>query len=274
MLVYRSRFLSRGEVWFEDPPGDVPVDWILYRNRLEPVPGARWRYFHNYLLDLTKSEDRLVASLDSKTAHKIQAAEEKDGMSCDWLVVRDESQLDPLEQLWNPTLEAQRRWGALNRPWMRPMIAAGALELASVRDRGGKLLAVAGCYRNARRMQQLLIVSPPRATTGPAGRAQTNRASTLLIWRTALRARQQGLCCFDFGGWYPGNEDIQYLGANAFKKGFGGEIVREYECEQILTLKALVVLTAAQLLERAREFRWRFRLPTLSPSPTYGTPAT
>jgi hypothetical protein len=266
MFIYRSRFLIRGEVWFEDPPGDLPVDWILYRNRSRPVAGARWRYFHNFLLDLSKSEADLAAALEPRTAHKIKTAEQKDRVECDWATVVDEGQLDLVEQLWNPRLEAQRRWGMLNRPWMRPMIANGSLELASARDSGGKLLALAAYYRNQHRLQQLLIVSPPRATAGAADRAQTNRACTCLIWRTAMRAKAQGLGCFDFGGWYPGTDDIQYLGANVFKKGFGGEVVREYECEKIVTLKALVVLTTAHLIERAREFRGRFRLPTLAPT--------
>jgi len=272
MFIYRSRFLIRGEVWFEAQPSDESVDWILYRNRSQPVTGARWRYFHNFLIDLAKSENDLASALDPRTAHKISTAGEKERVECDWAIVPDECQLDPLEQLWNPTLEARRRWGVLNRPWMRPMIAAGALELASARDCDGKLVAMAGYYRNQHRVQQLLIVSPPRPAAGGAARAQTNRACTLLTWRSAMRAKAQGLRYFDFGGWYPGTDDIQYLGANAFKKGFGGEVVREYECEKILTLKAFVVLTAARLLERAREFRCRLRLPTLAP--TYEAQAT
>ena len=67
-----------------------------------------------------------------------------------------------------------------------------------------------------------------------------------------LRLKEQGVQYFDFGGWYPGTEDIQLLGANAFKRGFGGEIVREYECEQILTLKGWIVLTGARILDRIR----------------------
>ena len=37
--------------------------------------------------------------------------------------------------------------------------------------------------------------------------------------------------------------------------GDGGQVVREYECEQIVTLKGWMVLTGARLLARARQFR-------------------
>ena len=70
-----------------------------------------------------------------------------------------------------------------------------------------------------------------------------------------LRFKDQGVRYFDFGGWYPGTEDIQLLGANAFKKSLGGQVVREFECEQIITLKGWAMLTAARLIARAKEFR-------------------
>ena len=45
------------------------------------------------------------------------------------------------------------------------------------------------------------------------------------------------------------------LGANAFKKALGGHVVREFECEQIVTLKGWVLLTAARLIAGAKESR-------------------
>jgi hypothetical protein len=61
---------------------------------------------------------------------------------------------------------------------------------------------------------------------------------------------------FDFGGWYRGTTDQALLKINEFKRGFGGQVVREYDCEQILTLKGWVVLNAARLLEKTKN---RFR---------------
>src|SRR5207248_11607876 len=105
------------------------------------------------------------------------------------------------------------------------------------------------------RVQQLMSVSPPRAILNPAIRAKTHRASCFLLWKTMLRLKEQGIGCFDFGGWYPGSEDIQLLGANAFKRGFGGELVREYECEQTMTLKGWIILSGARVLARTRARR-------------------
>jgi hypothetical protein len=115
------------------------------------------------------------------------------------------------------------------------------------------LVVFAGLFREKHRAQQLMNVSPPRTALAPAIRAKTNRASCFLLWNTMLRLKEQGIRYFDFGGWYPGTEDIQLLGANAFKKSLGGRIVHEFECEQIVTLKGWVMLTAARLIARAKE---------------------
>jgi hypothetical protein len=96
----------------------------------------------------------------------------------------------------------------------------------------------------------MLMVSPPRATMEPDVRARTSRACSLLIWKTMLRLKEQRTRWFDFGGWYPGSEDIQLLGTNVFKRGFGGEVVREFLCEQAVTLKGRLLLLVARLIDR------------------------
>jgi CelD/BcsL family acetyltransferase involved in cellulose biosynthesis len=255
MFVYQSRFLRRGEVWFDNEPNGAPVDWILYRNRSAPVRGARSRRFYNRLIDLSKSPEQLLSEMEPKTAAKIKAATQEDKLSCEWSMVVDARQLDEIEGMWNQSIEAKRRWGNLNRAWLSEMIRAGAFELTAVREPSGALVVFGGLFRDKYRAQQLMSVSPPRAALVPAARAKTNRASCFLLWNTLLRLKDQGVRYFDFGGWYPGTEDIQLLGANAFKKSLGGEVVGEFECEQIVSLKGWVALTAARLIARAKEFR-------------------
>src|SRR5712671_4926079 len=157
--------------------------------------------------------------------------------------------------MWNQSIESKRRWGKLDRNWLGELLSARAFELAAAREPSGALAVFAGLFRDKHRVQQLMNVSPPRTALVPAARAKTNRACCFLLWRTMLRLKEQGVQYFDFGGWYPGTEDIQLLGANAFKKSLGGEVVGEFECEQIVSLKGWVALTAARLIARAKEFR-------------------
>jgi hypothetical protein len=255
MFTYQSRFLKRGEVWFDNQPNGERVDWILYRNRSAPVPGAKSRNFYNRLVDLSKTPEALLADMEPRTVAKIKTAEEQDKFSCEWRLVTDARGLDEIELMWNQSIEAKRRWGNLNREWLGKMIAARSFELASARDPSGTLVVFGGMFRDKYRVQQLMSVSPPRSALIPAVRARTNRASCFLLWKTMLRFKEEGVRYFDFGGWYPGNEDIQLLGANAFKKSLGGQVVREFECEQMVTLKGWLLLTAARFVARAKEIR-------------------
>lgn len=266
MFVYQSRYLRRGEVWFDNEPTDHPVDWILYRHRSSPPRRARSRPFYNRLIDLSKSPEMLRSEMEPKTVAKIKVAAEEDKLRCEWSTVKDARQLDEVEGMWNQSIEAKRRWGNLNRDWLDAMIRAGTFELASARDPSGALVVFGGLFRGKHRVQQLMSVSPPRTALAPAIRAKTNRASCFLLWNTLLRLKDQGVRHFDFGGWYPGTEDIQLLGANAFKKSLGGEVICEYECEQIVSLKGWVVLTAARLIARTKELQLKdFRISESRP---------
>src|SRR5215471_3728640 len=162
MFVYQSRFLRRGEVWFNNEPTTKAVDWILYRNRSDRRPGARWRYFFNRLIDLSKGVEELYSEMESKTREKIRKAETVDRMTFDWRDLTSTNELDEVEQMWNRSEESQRRWGALNRIWLNEMITAGALALATARDSSGAPLVHSVFFKDKRRVQQLLSVSPFR----------------------------------------------------------------------------------------------------------------
>ena len=84
MITYKSRFLTRSEVWFDDEPGDTgSSDWILYNQRTNPVPGADCRYFYTYCIDLTPSREELLARFNKDTAYKIRRARERDKIICE-----------------------------------------------------------------------------------------------------------------------------------------------------------------------------------------------
>lgn len=253
MFTYQSRFLRRGEVWFDNQPNGKRVDWIFYRNRSIPVPGARSRNFYNRLIDLSKTPEALLADMDPKTVVKIQKAGDEDKLTCEWRLITEASELDEVELMWNQSIDSKRRWGKLDRYWLGEMISGHAFELAAAREPSGALAVFTGLFRDQHRVQLLLNVSPPRTALAPVVRAKTNRASCFLLWKTMLRLKEQGVQFFDFGGWYPGTEDIQLLGANAFKKSFGGKTIREFECEQIVTLKGWVLVTAARLIDRVKQ---------------------
>jgi hypothetical protein len=265
MLIFKSRFLTRGEVWFDDEPNGTPVDWIYYRQRSRTVAKGRWKYYYTRLIDLAKSPAELQSEMDEKTIQKIKEAEEKDRTRWECLEARESKRMDAIETLWNQ-FSAATKSPRLDRNWLDKIIEAGALELSAVNDAEGNALTYHISYVGKRRAQDLIVVSRFSSTPNGALRKRINRANCFGHWKTLLALKERGLRYYDFGGWYPGTTDMRLLGMNAFKKGFGGQVVREYNCEQILTLKGWVVLNTARLLKRVKLFPSGSNLPG-SPQP-------
>jgi len=125
--------------------------------------------------------------------------------------------------------------------------------MSVARDAQGNILVYHANYRDHQRATQLYLPSLYRSFSENGARSLIGRANRYLTWSDILRYKDQGLKYFDFGGWYPGS-DPEMLKINEFKRGFGGQILREYQCEQIVTLKAWLVLNGARLLKRSKVF--------------------
>jgi len=263
MITYRSRFLARAEVWFNNEPDDTrSVDWILYHQRSHPVPGAQTKYFYTFLIDLTRSREQLLAQLNKDTAHKIRRARDRDKIICECCDPREREVRNRFELMYN-AFAAMKGLSPLDRPRMESMVAAGVLDLSVAKDPQGNVLVYHANYRDPCRATAMESPSLYRKLSDSAARNLISRANRYLTWSDILRYKDHGLKSFDFGGWYHGN-DPEMLKINDYKRGFGGQVVREYQCEQILTLKGWVVLHTAKLLKQARLFPFRPTAPAAS----------
>src|SRR5207253_7909988 len=82
MIIYQSRFLTRGEVWFDNAPGSERVDWVLYHQRSQPGMKGNWRPFYTRVIELSTPTDSLLAQMDGFTAADIRRARQKDNAIC------------------------------------------------------------------------------------------------------------------------------------------------------------------------------------------------
>ena len=248
MITYKSRFLTRAEIWFDNEPTPTarPVDCILYHLRSRPVPGAQSRSFYTLLVDLSQTQQQLRAQLNDDTAYKVRRARDRDKIICECCDSRNPAVMNGFEQMYN-AFAAIKGLPPLNRLRLERMAAAGALDITAAKDPHGKILVYHANYRDERRATQLEMPSLYRTLPQSAARNFCGRANRYLTWSNILRYKQEGLKSFDFGGWHLGS-DPDMLSINDFKRGFGGQVVREYHCEQTLTLKGRVILYAAKLL--------------------------
>ncbi len=251
MVTYQSRFLTRAEVWFDHEPNQAcSADWVLYHQRSQPIRGALTRDYYTFGIDLSQSQEQLWLRLSKNTAYKIHCARERDGTICECCNPRDPTVMNQFEQVYN-TFAAVKGLSPLPRARMEGMAAAGVLDLSVARDPEGHALVYHANYCDRSRATGLEMPSLYRLLADSAARNRIGRANRYLFWSDIMRYKARGLRGFDFGGWYQGT-DAALLRTNDFKRGFGGEVWRAFECEQIRTWKGWIVLTFANLLERAR----------------------
>ena len=203
MHIYKSRFLVRGEVWFDREPDQTPVDWIFYRQRSRPVPGARWRYYYTILVDLDRSHVALQQQLNNSTAYNIRRARDRDRIICEGANSVSSEMLDGFEGPYN-RFAVNKGLPPLDRPFLDQLAKEGFLELSFAKDPEGKPLAYHAYYRDSDRSCLLHTFSLYRTLADSTDRNALARANRYLFWCDMLRHKEQGLKIFDFGGGTPG----------------------------------------------------------------------
>jgi hypothetical protein len=251
MFIYRSRFLTRGEVWFDEKPDGARVDWIYYRQRSSPLATGRSKPFYTWLIDLRKSPEGIFAEIEDRTARKITEAQMEERLHCEHCDANDPRILDDVEAMWNH-FAAAHHTPALERAWLGPLKEAGALDIVAAKDAAGNVLGYHLVFLTLKRARQILAISPYKSAPTVAWRKAVSCANCLIHWHNFLAFSERGIYEFDFGGWHPGRTDIRLLGINRFKESFGGRMVREYDCDKPVTLKGRLLLTLAHVVAKLR----------------------
>lgn len=252
MLVYQSRFLTRGEVWFDNSPGAEPVDWVLYHQRSQPEAKGKWRPFYTRLIELSEPTDSLLAQMDGFTAADIKRAEKKDLTICKQIDATDKKALSEFCEFYD-RFAAIKNLNPADRHWLERTAQAGSLDLWAAESPEGHRHAYHVFYRDARRVRSMLAASFYAEASTKEAQRKIGRANRLLIWNCMLHYRNTGVEIFDLGGWYNGTTDTARLGINKFKEGFGGKVVREFEGEYLRTMKARAAVFTARFLTKWKQ---------------------
>lgn len=261
IITYHSRFLTWGDVWFDNEPEHTRVDCIRFMQRSRPVPGSRTKQFYNYMVDLQPSQEQLAANLKADTARKIRRAREQDKIVCEYRDGRDISSMDEFEQMFN-TFANIKGIAPLPRSRIEGLAAAGMLDFSVAKDASGQVLVYHANCRDQNRVSGIYSISLFRNFSDSASRNRISRANCLLTWADFLHYKERGLKSYDFGGWHLGKDPVM-LSVNRFKGKFGGQIFRQFQCEKIVSFKGRVMLGFAALLKGMKSFPNRSNLEAM-----------
>jgi lipid II:glycine glycyltransferase (peptidoglycan interpeptide bridge formation enzyme) len=251
MILIDGRAAVYGEVWYdEEPPRDCGVDIVVYRQRQAPIANSRSTPFLSLLTDLSVREGAIMEQFGKDCRYKIRRAETKDGLRMEFLL-DPAGKLDEFRTFFD-AFAAQKSFYPADGQWLVAACKARQLALASA-SRDGEVL-VWHAYLMSGKTAWLQYTSSRFRNRESDYRALVGRANRWLHWKAMLRFKEMGMRHYDWGGLFEDESAPERAGINNFKRDFGGQPSRSYECTVPVTLKGRIYLPLRDA--------WRYRKKT------------
>lgn len=247
MIAYQKKFIRIVECWNGEAPNAQGADLVRHFQQLRPLSGMFCREFYTLLIDLKRDNETLLAGMKRGTRYEIRRAAARDNLVYDYCDGNDVQVFNEFCEYCDKFL-VHKHQPRLDRRWLLLLAQARLLELTRIADSAGETLVWHCYHRSPQRATLLYSASHFRNDNTVEYRNKVGRANRYHHWEDMLRFKSAGISTYDFGGWYDGNQDLERLRINKFKEQFGGEIVRNYICEQAPTLKGALFLRIRRLL--------------------------
>jgi lipid II:glycine glycyltransferase (peptidoglycan interpeptide bridge formation enzyme) len=239
VILLSGRGASYGELWFDEaPPVDAGVDIFQYRFRRAPVANTRATPLLTMVSDLAPQEAEFLQRFGKDCRYKIRRADTKDGLRLEF-TSEPGQRLDEFANFFD-TFAHQKGHSPCDRAWLRAACDAGQL-LLSVALRGDEPLVWHAHVLCAGTAGLQYTASHFRGQDNDF-RALVGRANRWLHWHDMLKLKSLGFERYDWGGLFPDESTPERAGINRFKRDFGGEEIRVYECALPVSLKGRVYL--------------------------------
>lgn len=239
MIRIKGRAAVYGEVWYdEEPPRDSGVDILVYRQRAAPVVAGRTTPFLTMVTDLSVEEDAITEKFGKDCRYKIRRAETKDGLSMEF-ITDPASRLDEFRAFYD-AFARQKAVAPSYQQWLVAACKARQLVLTSA-SRNGEAL-VWHAYLTCGTAAWLEYTGSCFRDKDNDFRALVGRANRWLHWKEMLRFKEMGIERYDWGGLFEDESAAERAGINQFKKDFGGQPVRTYDCTVPVTIKGRIWL--------------------------------
>ena len=239
MIRIKGRTTVYGEVWYdEELPRDPGVDIVVYRQRETPIADARTTPFLTMVTDLSAEADAITERFGKDCRYKIRRAETKDGLRMEF-ITDPESRLDEFRAFYD-AFARQKSLEPADHKWLVAACKARQLVLTSASQNGEALVWHA--YLTSGKTAWLQYTGSCFRNKENDYRALVGRANRWLHWKEMLRFKELGIKRYDWGGLFEDESAPERAGINNFKKGFGGQQERTYECTVPVTRKGRIWL--------------------------------
>lgn len=251
MTVIRGKYILRGDIWFDDKPENLPALDVLYYYFQETLPpSTNFEFDEEYtlLLDLTQDRDKLWKRLHRNSRYEINRAIKSDPFVYDFFDRVDSNLLDEFFEL-HEQFTLFQGLSKLRKDRLESYADAGELNLSRVKLIDDKSLTW-HVYSHSQNRVFLLHSASVRDNESTSNNRLISRANRYHHWQDILKFKDLGISLYDFGGWFANTQEPKLININKFKEEFGGELVKNFNWRQGLTLKGKLFLRLRKLLIR------------------------
>src|SRR5260221_12828816 len=201
--------------------------------------------------DLSAGPDAIAEKFGKDCRYKIRRAETKDGLRMEF-ITDPESRLDEFSAFFD-AFARQRSQCPCDRKCLLAACNARQLVLTSASQNGEALVWHA--YLTSGRAAWLQYTGSCFRNKENDYRALVGRANRWLHWREMLQFKEMGIKRYDWGGLFEDESIPENAGINRFKKDFGGQQLRTYDCTVPVTLKGRIWLPLRDVWRRRHSAR-------------------
>ena len=206
------------------------------------------------LIDLTSDLDSLFKSFTKRTRYEINRASQRDGTAASTPHAPQGTDLGEFMDYYD-RFASSKGVARIQRDQFGALASAGMIAVSTARSTDGSVLAAHAYLLTPSRARLTHSASLFRGEESSAVRAQVGRANRFLHWNDLTAFRTMGVSWYDLGGWYEGSRNAALLNVNAFKREFGGQVVKEWNSFQHGSLLGSTYLGLRDLMLFMR--RWR-----------------
>ena len=228
-ITFRRRGIRIREVYFDDDARIAARGSDLVRVLAVSSCGGREdaRPSHTAVVDLTLTEEDLLAAMAKGTRYEIRRARDKDGLDA---IAFDRPDADLVSEFvaYYDEFASTKGLAPIFRPRLDAMAKAGILTLTRTPGDGPEVSVRHAYARSSRHALLLYSASLFRTSDDVADRAAAGRANRFLHWHDMLHFKMSGCTTYDLGGIDVNGRSEETTRIASFKRGFGGFIRPTY----------------------------------------------
>lgn len=248
MFVYQNKFIRIAEFWGDENPIFANnVDLVRCFQREKPVAKAQCREMYTILIDLSATPENLLAKMKKDTRYEIRRALTNDNFVYQFWDCCRPDLLTQFCDLYDE-FASERNLKKINRRWISSLAENSALNISQTSEAFSNYVSWHIYNKKGNRVTLLHSVALFRSSPKSIDRNRMGRANRFHHWQDMLKFKDKEIPTYDLGGWYNGKKNLQLLKINKFKEEFGGTVVKNYVCEQALTLRGKLFLQIRKLL--------------------------